>query len=112
MPTVLCPACTKPTTLPDPWPHPAYTCPYCFSTVALAIPVPPPAPPPPAANPFDLGDVPSRPIRVHHRDRTTAGDSFAQGFGHALGQHVAGCVMTFFAMGFLAALFVWWRYLR
>lgn len=111
MPTVLCPYCTRATTLPDPWTHAGYTCPHCHSTVALAVPATPATPPAPD-NPFDLSDAPSRPRVRHYRDRTTASDSFAQGFGHALGQHAAGCVAACVGVAALAVFAAYFLYLR
>ena len=65
MPTVTCPTCLTPATLPDPWPHPGFTCSRCGATVALT---PAPAPAPPA--PFDLPEPEERPLRHRSRERS------------------------------------------
>lgn len=95
MPTILCPSCTRPTTLPDPWPHPSYTCPHCGAVVALSAtpPLPPPSSPPPAPLP------PSEPQYVHttYADHTTAGSTFGRVFGGSMGC-LAALVVAFFAL--------------
>ena len=37
MPTVLCHACAKATTLPDGWARPSYECPHCGVVVTLTL---------------------------------------------------------------------------
>lgn len=91
MPTVLCPRCTKATTLPDPWPHPGYTCPHCGAVVSLA---PAPSPPPPPA--------PAAPVQIVYRDATPAGGTTARAFGSAFGGSM-GCLAAMFLV-FVAVL--------
>jgi hypothetical protein len=83
MPTILCPACTRPTTLPDPWPHPSYTCPHCGAVVALAAPAPPPPPPTPVQH-------------VHYtHSEPAAGEAFGTMFRGSLGCFAAMAVVLF-----------------
>lgn len=107
MPAVTCPFCQYPTALPDPWHHPGYTCPHCRATVAMALP--PPAPvhvPQPAADPFDIDDAPSRPVRVEHRNRTRVSDSMGQGFGDQFGRVFGGCAAQLIIGGFVLLVVV------
>jgi hypothetical protein len=94
MPTVLCPHCTRPTTLPDPWQAPGFTCPHCGVGVPLA---PPPVPAPPA-NPFaELNESAPSTVRVYHRDQTRMREAAATGFGSAfgrvMGEFAAACLI-------------------
>jgi len=95
MPNVICPHCVAPTVLPDPWPHPGYTCPRCGATVPL-VPPAAAAPAPPAPDALDFtADEPSRSRRARRPDPGSTG--FAFGFGQELGRSAAqlltGCVV-------------------
>lgn len=72
MPTVLCHACAKATTLPDGWARPSYECPHCGVVVTVSQPAP----------------APSLPARVQHTHthRHTVRSGFNQGFGGYFGQ--------------------------
>jgi hypothetical protein len=86
----ICHACQYVTDLPEPWIHPGFTCPNCRAAVPLSYaPVVPISTFAPPAAPLDFSadDSPRRPIE--HRNRTRATDTFAQGFGDAIGRYVA-----------------------
>lgn len=109
MPTVTCPRCAQPTALPDPWPNPGYTCPYCHTAVSFA-----PAAPVAPADPFgDLArESPSQPVYVRHRNQTRAREAartaFGEGFGRVFGEFAANTVIAVAVLGMLAiALFVY-----
>lgn len=92
MPTILCPHCTRPAVLPDPWPHRSYTCPHCGATVSLAAP---PPPPPPA--------FPPAPVPLHHTNANPVATGFGNAFGGVIGCF-SGCVVIVVALAVLAGL--------
>lgn len=57
--SIICPSCSRPAVLPQPWPHPAFLCPHCYATVVLSAPSPSPEPAP--VPPFTMDNQPSAP---------------------------------------------------
>jgi len=96
---VACPVCRVPVNLPEPWPHPGYTC-ACGAAVAIGAVVAPAAAP---ASAFDLAD---EPVRVHLRNRSTVSDAFGQGLGSELGRLFAKLLVGLAGLATVAAAIV------
>lgn len=96
MPAITCPACATPTALPDHWPHPAFTCAVCGSTVPLAVPAPPHT-----SVSFDHAASDDTASRRRPRDRgSRGGGAFRTMFGGTLGCFAAVVLVCGF-VGFL-----------
>lgn len=113
MPNVVCPHCAAPTVLPDPWPHPGFTCPRCRATVAFALPPAPPAPVEPPPDPLDFADdEPARPRRYRARGDSPVATGFELGFGQELGRQFAhfivGCGTFLLIGGVIAFCLAMW----
>jgi hypothetical protein len=83
---VICPQCSTPSVLPDPWPHPGYTCPHCSAPVSLGFQTGYPAPP-------------ARAGRGPSKRRNAFGDGFEGAFG---------CALALIVMGVAAVVAVFW----
>jgi hypothetical protein len=84
MPTVLCHACAKPTSLPDAWAKPSYDCPFCGVVVSVTLSPPRPVPPPAPRHP------PAQTAVTHYH---TVGGGFKNAFGAYLGRSMGTVVV-------------------
>lgn len=101
MPTILCHSCEKPTTLPESWSKPTYTCPHCATVVSLVdedrspVVVSEQAPATPT-HPQPVYYTAPTPTPQRSAFGTMAGGAMGLGFG---------CVMFFVGLVVVIALF-------